>query len=91
MTMSESTERQEIDGGGEPAPDEHEQMRPIWYFVGLILTVIGVLVVISGVMNLFNPPALPTVLAHLHVNLWWGLIITLAGLAMWLTNRRVRL
>ena len=87
--MSEPNERQDIDAGGEPAPDEHEQMRPIWYFVGVILTVIGTLVVISGVMNLVSPPQEETVLAHLHVNLWWGLIITLAGLAMWLTNRRV--
>ncbi len=68
---------------------DYEQMKPIWYFVGVILTVIGILVVISGVMNLINPPLEPTVLAHLHVNLWWGLIITVAGLAMWLTNRRV--
>ncbi|MFC1529701.1 hypothetical protein ACFL6R_03185 [Gemmatimonadota bacterium] len=68
---------------------DYQQMRPIWYFVGVILTVVGTLVVISGVINLINPPALPTVLASLHVNLWWGLIITLAGLAMWLTNRRV--
>jgi len=68
--------------------NEYGQMRPIWYFVGVILTVIGTMVVISGVMNLINPPRVPTMLAHLHVNLWWGLIITLAGLAMWLAHRR---
>lgn len=68
--------------------NEYQQMKPIWYFVGLVLSVIGTLVVISGVINLINPPEQQTVLAHLHVNIWWGLIITLAGLAMWLLSRR---
>jgi len=86
--MSEPNERQDIDAGGEPAPDEHEQMRPIWYFVGMILAVVGTLVVIAGIVNLINPPQQQTVLAHLHVNLWWGLIITLAGIGMWLMSRR---
>ena len=91
--MNESAETQN-DIGQTVAQEDIEQdgngqMRPIWYFVGVILAVIGGLVVISGVMNLVTPPPEPTVLAHLHVNLWWGLIITIAGVAMWLTNRRI--
>jgi hypothetical protein len=89
MNDIEQTDAQHgIDERDEAAPDDSVQMRPIWYFVGVILAVIGGLVVISGVVNLMSPPAEPTVLARLHVNLWWGLIITIAGVAMWLTNRR---
>jgi FtsH-binding integral membrane protein len=85
--MNDSTnghDREERTGQG---TDDHDQMRPIWYFVGMALTVIGSLVVISGVINLISPPRQPTVLAHLHVNLWWGLIVTLAGIGMWLAAR----
>ena len=33
------------------------QMKPIWYFVGLILLVMGTLILLSGIYHLISPPA----------------------------------
>ena len=41
-------------------------MKPIWYFVGLFLSATGVIVLASGIYDLFNPPVQKTVLADLH-------------------------
>ena len=48
---------------------------PIWFFVGLILLVYGVLVVIAG----FVYTQSTTVLASTRPGLWWGAVIILAG------------
>ncbi|MBI5533322.1 MAG: hypothetical protein HY898_11435 [Deltaproteobacteria bacterium] len=48
---------------------------PIWFFVGLILTVYGVLVVIAGLV--YTQAA--TVLASTRPGLWWGAVIIVAG------------
>jgi FtsH-binding integral membrane protein len=66
---------------------EH-QMKPIWYFVGLILLVIGGLVFLSGLYQLINPPTATTVLAELHPNLWWGVIMIVFGGVMYLKTRK---
>ena len=31
-------------------------MKPIWYFVGLILSIMGALIMVSGIYHLINPP-----------------------------------
>jgi hypothetical protein len=63
-------------------------MKSIWYFVGLLLSIIGILVTISAVYSLFNPPAQPKLLSHLHPDLWWGLLMLVFGLLFALLNRR---
>jgi hypothetical protein len=55
---------------------EHREPLPIWFFVGLILTVYGVIVLASGLIY----PHPHTVLAHLRPALWWGAIILAAGI-----------
>ncbi len=62
-------------------------MKPIWYFVGLFLTATGVIVLGSGIYDLYNPPVQKTVLAGLHPGIWWGGVILLAGLIFFLSNR----
>ena len=63
-------------------------MKPIWYFVGLFLSVTGVIVLASGIYDLYNPPLQKTVLAELHPGVWWGGIILLSGLLFFLVNRK---
>ena len=63
-------------------------MKPIWYFVGLFLTATGVVVLGSGIFDLFNPPEQKTVLANLHAGVWWGAVILLSGIAFFLANRK---
>jgi hypothetical protein len=66
-------------------------MKSIWYFVGLLLTVIGILITVSGIFTLLNPPPEPKLLAHLHPDLWWGLLMMAFGLffALWNRNKTV--
>ena len=50
---------------------------PIWFFVGLILLVYGLLVEIAALVY----PIGATVLASMRPGLWWGAIMIVAGAA----------
>ena len=63
-------------------------MKPIWYFVGLILLIIGVLITVTGIYLIFNPPAVQTVLGETHPDIWWGAMMTIFGLGMYLKTRK---
>jgi divalent metal cation (Fe/Co/Zn/Cd) transporter len=63
-------------------------MKPIWYFVGLILLIMGIIIFISGIYSLMNPPVNKTVLGELNPDIWWGLIMTAAGSVYFFANRR---
>ena len=52
-------------------------MLPVWFFVGVIVLIYGVLIVLSGVYQIFHPPN--TVLANLHPALWWGVLLIAIG------------
>jgi divalent metal cation (Fe/Co/Zn/Cd) transporter len=66
---------------------EHK-MKPIWYFVGLILLVMGILIFLSGLYQLINPPIPKTVLAETHPNLWWGALMAAFGGVMYFKTRK---
>jgi amino acid transporter len=59
--------------------EQEKGMRPIWYFVGWLLFIIGILVIIAGILNLFFPPPSTSVVGTTHPDLWWGAIIALFG------------
>jgi len=52
----------------------------IWFFIGVLLTIYGVLITGTGVYELISPPVRPPVLAELHASLWWGIILLIIGL-----------
>ena len=62
---------------------EH-QMKPIWYFVGLILSAMGIVIFLSGLFQLIVPPAATTVLASIHPNIWWGALMIVFGGGMYI-------
>jgi hypothetical protein len=62
-------------------------MRSIWFFVGLLLSAIGLIELAAGVYDLFSPTKLDVTLANLHANIWWGMLITIAGVTYLLKNR----
>jgi hypothetical protein len=66
---------------------EHK-MKPIWYFVGLILIVTGALIFFSGIYQIIEPPAVKTVLAEIHPNVWWGGFMIVFGGGMYLSARK---
>jgi hypothetical protein len=63
----------------------HRDLIPVWFFVGLLLGVYGVLILASGLAGLSNPPA--TVLANLHAPVWWGTVMVVVGAAYCLAFR----
>jgi hypothetical protein len=55
--------------------------------IGALLAAIGALLVAIG---LFGDPALKERSLGLNVNLWWGLVMLVAGVAFLLASRRRR-
>ena len=51
----------------------------IWFFIGSLLLLYGVLILGYGIYRLLNPAATDTVLAGLHADVWWGAILLLIG------------
>jgi hypothetical protein len=68
-------------------PKIEKKMKPIWYFVGLVLLSMGSLVFLTGVYILAFGVAQKTVLAGLHPNVWWGALMVVVGLIFFLKNR----
>ena len=56
---------------------EDHRIIPVWFFVGVILLIYGVLIFATGIYGFFHPPS--TVLAELHPALWWGALLTIIG------------
>lgn len=53
----------------------------VWFFIGVLFLVYGVLILSSGVYGLFVPPPHPVVMSQLHIGLWWGAGMMAIGLA----------
>ena len=63
------------------------KMKPIWFFVGLILLVMGGIIMLSGVYQLIDPPIVKTVLAETHPAIWWGAVMfVFGGIMYWKTR-----
>ncbi len=52
-------------------------MVSIWFFVGVLLFIYGVLILGSGIYGLSHPPNV--VLADLHAGIWWGALLIVMG------------
>ncbi len=88
--MKEKTQMLRDSGGGgdkdpthrtavglmDPEP-EGRHMLPVWFFVGIILLIYGLVILVTGVYELSYPPS--TVLANLHPAIWWGAFLTVIG------------
>ncbi len=57
-------------------PPKHH-MIPVWFFIGLILLIYGILIFATGIYELSRLPS--TVLANLHAPIWWGVILAVVG------------
>ncbi|MBV9341293.1 MAG: hypothetical protein JO159_10455 [Acidobacteria bacterium] len=57
---------------------EKHHIIPVWFFVGVLLLVYGVMIFVSGLAAWNNPP--PDVqLAELHAPVWWGALLIILG------------
>ena len=52
-------------------------MIPVWFFVGILVFLFGILIFITGLAEWSHPP--DTVLANLHAPVWWGAIMIAMG------------
>ena len=63
-------------------------MKPIWFFVGLILLAMGGLIFLTGIYLLIVPSARETVLSNIHPNIWWGIIMMVFGGIMFIKTQK---
>ena len=52
-------------------------MISIWFFIGVLLLIYGVLIFGAGMYGLSHPP--DVVRADLHAPIWWGLLLVILG------------
>jgi hypothetical protein len=54
-------------------------MVSIWFFIGALLLIYGVLILGAGLYERAVPPEHPVVLASLHAGIWWGALLIVVG------------
>ena len=64
-------------------------MKPIWYFIGIILITFGVLIMGIGIFELVRPPEHQTVMNNIHPSIWWGALMILVGILFYIKNKNV--
>lgn len=59
--------------------DEHQV--PIWFFIGCLLLVYGILIFGVGVYHFVSPPPVAerVALYDLHSDVWWGALMIVVG------------
>jgi hypothetical protein len=60
---------------------ESEHQVPIWFFIGALLLVYGIIIAGAGIYALVCPPPLEhrVALFEWHADLWWGLLLVVLG------------
>ncbi len=61
-----------------------KKMIPVWFFVGILLTIYGSVVFISGIYWYVRP--INIVAGYLHAGIWWGILMTIFGLFFIIKN-----
>jgi len=59
---------------------EKHHIIPVWFFVGVLLLVYGMMIFASGIYALAHPPENRVVLYDLHADIWWGGLLVILGL-----------
>lgn len=60
---------------------ETEHQIPIWFFIGALIGVYGLIIFGTGIYEVVYPPLANQQLAlsYLHANIWWGAMMTILG------------
>ncbi|HYK87988.1 MAG TPA: hypothetical protein VE398_04430 [Acidobacteriota bacterium] len=53
---------------------------PIWFFIGALLGIYGLLILCSGLYGLVHPPERQVALSYLHADIWWGVLLLVIGI-----------
>ena len=57
-----------------------QQRISIWYFIGILLGIYGILILGSGIADVLNRTEYAVKLAYLHAPIWWGALLVILGL-----------
>ena len=57
----------------------HNSGISIWFFIGVLLTVYGAMILGYGIFELATHTTANVVLANLHAPVWWGAIMLALG------------
>ena len=52
-------------------------MLPVWFFIGLLLTIYGVIILVTAIVDWSRPSQV--ILAQYHPGLWGGILLLLIG------------
>ena len=58
---------------------ETKHVIPIWFFIGILLTVYGVLILGAGLWDVINGIKRDVVMAEAHAAVWWGILLLVIG------------
>ncbi len=58
---------------------EKKHFISIWFFIGVLLAVYGVLILGAGIWELFHPAASQVAMRYLHTGVWWGALLVAIG------------
>ncbi|MGH9515379.1 MAG: hypothetical protein ACRD3P_06840 [Terriglobales bacterium] len=56
-----------------------KSMISIWFFVGCLLIVYGVLILLAGIRNYSATSTPDVVMQNLHLQIWWGIGLLILG------------
>ena len=61
---------------------EQEKQVPIWFFIGGLFTIYGVIILGSALFGLLHPPPPDqrVQLWSLHADLWWSILMIIFGI-----------
>jgi hypothetical protein len=90
--LTVSGEKLTVPGENHTVPGEMNavptKMLSIWFFVSIVLAVFGLIILAMGIYHYVSPPADPThQLAHLHADLWWGMVMVVFAAALYVGDR----
>jgi hypothetical protein len=57
--------------------DEHQV--PIWFFIGVLLLVYGIIILGTGLWLWAFPPEHTVDMFWLHADVWWGILLIVIG------------
>ena len=58
---------------------ETKHVIPIWFFIGILLTIYGVLILGAGLWDVINGIKRDVVMAEAHAAVWWGILLLVIG------------
>ena len=51
----------------------------IWFFIGVLLLIYGILICATGIYEIFVPPVQQVAMAYLRPAIWWGALLAALG------------